>query len=89
MDKNTGKEEMKVKGIMFSGFAAAILMGTVNAYAALEIEANTIRIGSVDDWNNFADSVKNGNTYSGKTVLLKPRQMHCRPTKTWQPLTRI
>ncbi|MBR5619273.1 MAG: hypothetical protein IKW76_06020, partial [Clostridia bacterium] len=40
------------------------------AYDELETEANTVRIGSVDDWNSFADSVKNGNNYSGKTVLL-------------------
>ena len=27
-------------------------------------------ISSADDWNNFATAVNNGNTYSGKTVLL-------------------
>ena len=27
-------------------------------------------ISSVEEWNTFAESVKNGNTYSGKTVML-------------------
>ncbi|MBQ7546857.1 MAG: hypothetical protein IJT41_07825, partial [Clostridia bacterium] len=40
-----------------------------DAELTAEEAANTVRIGSVDDWNSFAESVKNGNTYSGKTVL--------------------
>ena len=60
---------------------AAVATALANAKAAIdaiktdaeltaEEAANTVRIGSVDDWNSFAESVKNGNTYSGKTVLL-------------------
>ena len=60
---------MRTKMKWFPGILLYLVLTlglTVTAFA----DENVIEIGSVVDWNQFANSVTNGTTYVGKTVKM-------------------
>ena len=82
MTKKTKKSETMKKRIAGVLLAAAALIGTIalSAFPAFAAQEDTVLIiSNADDWNAFAKSVLNGNTYTNCSVLLD--------TNIWTPVT--
>ena len=58
------------KGTLMLHFKEAANIQAGKPYIVKWTEGASLFINSTDDWNAFAESVANGNTYAGKTVAL-------------------